>query len=86
MEDHQIVSLFWNRNEDAIRHMKDKYDDYLFKVAYNVLSDKEDSKEIVNDTYLKAWNIIPPNRPIFLGAFLAKILNRTGEDRSKGSS
>lgn len=59
MRDEQIVALYWDRNEDAIRETSQKYGAYLSKIAYNILSDLEDSKECVNDTYLKAWNSMP---------------------------
>ena len=56
MHDEQIVALYWDRKEEAIRQTQQKYGAYLSKIAYNILSDFEDSKECVNDTYLKAWN------------------------------
>lgn len=60
MEDEAIVSLYWQRSESAIRETEIKYDRYLSKIAYNILSDVEDSRESVNDTYLAAWNSMPP--------------------------
>ena len=66
MKDELIVDLYWDRNEDAIRQTQRKYGSYLSKVAYNILSDFEDSKECVNDTYLAAWNSMPTNRPSIL--------------------
>ena len=59
MKDDQIVSLYWDRNEDAIHQTQMKYGSYLAKVAYNILADYEDSQECVNDTYLAAWNSMP---------------------------
>lgn len=76
MEDEQIVSLYWDRNEQAIRETENKYDRYLTRIAYNVLSDYEDSRESVNDTYLAAWNSMPPHRPGVLSTYLAKITRR----------
>ena len=73
MQDHQIVDLYWERNEDAIRQTERKYGSYLHKVAYNILADYEDSKECVNDTYLMAWNSMPTNRPSMLSTYLGKI-------------
>lgn len=80
MEDEQIVSLYWNRNEAAIRETETKYHCYLTKIAYNILSDYEDSRESVNDTYLAAWNSMPPHRPSVLSTYLAKITRRLSID------
>ena len=80
MKDHQIVELYWERNEDAIRQTQRKYGAYLSKVAYNILSDFEDSKECVNDTYLAAWNSMPSNRPGTLSAYLGKITRQISID------
>ena len=80
MTDEIIVELYWNRDENAIKATEEKYDSYLTKIAYNILSDIEDSKESVNDTYLAAWNSIPPHRPNALQTFLAKITRRISID------
>lgn len=81
MEDEQIVSLYWQRDESAIRETEQKYDRYLTKIAMNILSDVEDSQESVNDTYLAAWNSIPPHRPGVLSAYLGKLTRRISIDR-----
>lgn len=80
MEDEAIVSLYWQRSESAIRETELKYDRYLTKIAYNILSDREDSRESVNDTYLAAWNSIPPHRPGVLATYLGKITRRISID------
>ncbi len=80
MKDEQIVALYWDRNEDAIRETERKYGGYLSKVAYNVLADWEDSKECVNDTYLKAWNSMPTHRPGVLSSYLGKIVRQQSID------
>ena len=80
MEDEMIVALYWQRDESAIRETEEKYDRYLTKIAYNVLSDLEDSRESVNDTYLAAWNAMPPHRPSVLATFLGKITRRISID------
>lgn len=80
ISDHEIVTLFWQRDERALQETQMKYDKYLNKIAYNILSDAEDSKESVNDTYLRAWNSMPPNRPNILSAYLAKITRRLAID------
>lgn len=81
MEDERIVSLYWQRDESAIRETETKYSRYLTKIAYNILSDMEDSRESVNDTYLAAWNSMPPHRPGVLSTYLAKLTRRISIDR-----
>lgn len=73
MDDQQIITLYFARDEAAISETSRKYGNYLSAVAYNILSDREDAKECVNDTYYKAWNTIPPQKPQKLRCFLAKI-------------
>ena len=73
MEDKGIIDLYFQRDESAIRETDQKYGHYCFTVAWNILFDREDSQECVNDTYRKTWDLIPPNRPAFLKFFLAKI-------------
>lgn len=80
MQDEEIVGMYWLRNEKAIQETDRKYGRYLFKIAYNVLSDLEDSEESVNDTYLKAWQTMPPHRPNVLSAFLGKITRELAID------
>jgi len=80
MDDEMIVSLYWERNESAIRETEIKYSRYLTKIAYNTLADMEDSKESVNDTYLKAWNSMPEHRPNILSTYLGKITRQTAID------
>lgn len=80
MEDAQIVCLYWDRDETAIRETETKYDRYLTKIAYNILYDMEDSRESVNDTYLAAWNSMPPHKPSVLSAYLAKLTRRISID------
>ena len=80
MEDSKIVDLYWARDEEAITQTQIKYERYLTKVAYNILYSEEDSAETVNDTYLHAWNAIPPHRPDVLSAFLGKITRRLSID------
>ena len=80
MDDEQIVSLYWLRKESAIRETEKKYDHYLTKIAYNILSDYEDSRESVNDTYLAAWSSMPPHRPSVLSTYLSKLTRRISID------
>ena len=81
MDDKQIVNLFLERNEDAIKETEKKYSRYCSFIASNVLVSKEDCEECVNDTYLRAWNSIPPNKPSNLKAFLGKITRNLALDR-----
>ena len=88
MDDREIVSLYLSRNETAIHESDTKYGRYLHTVAYNVLYSHEDCKECVNDTYMQAWNAIPPQKPTALRAFLGKIarnlaINRYHRDRAQ---
>lgn len=80
MQDDMILDLYWQRNEAAVHETEIKYGHYLTKIAFNILSDWEDSKESVNDTYLSAWNTIPPQRPSVLSAYLSKITRRISID------
>lgn len=73
MEDCQIVELYWQRNADAIQETDRKYGAYCFAIANNILHNAEDSEECVNDTWLNAWNAIPPQKPTKLQMFLVKI-------------
>jgi RNA polymerase sigma-70 factor (ECF subfamily) len=80
MQDDRIVSLYWKRDETAISETEQKYGKYLSKIAYHVLSNQEDSKESVNDTYLKAWNSMPPHKPSVLSTYLGRITRQTSID------
>ena len=83
MEDMQIVDLYFARSEKAIDETARKYGKYLFSIAYNILSSNWDSEETVNDTYLGAWNSIPPHRPQRLSTYLGKITRRISLDKWK---
>lgn len=80
MQDHQIVALYWQRDEAAIGATQEKYGQYLSKIAYNILSDWEDSQESVNDTYMAAWNSMPPHKPEALSTYLGKLTRRISID------
>lgn len=81
MDDSRIVELYWNRSEQAIGETDQKYGKYCYRIAYNILASKEDSEETVSDTYMTAWNTIPPRRPSVLATFLGKITRRLSIDR-----
>lgn len=80
MQDTDIVELYLNRDETAILETQNKYERYLTKIAYNILADFEDSKKSVNDTYLAAWNSIPPHKPDVLSLYLGKLTRRISID------
>lgn len=86
MTDKQIIDLYWQREEAAIRESNIKYGSYCHTVARNILSSPEDASECVNDTWLRAWNTIPPTRPGRLDLFLAKITRNLAFDRFKTRS
>lgn len=80
MEDDRIIELYWQRDESALAETQQKYNSYLYKIAYNILANTEDSEESVNDTYLAAWNSIPPQKPFVLSSYLAKLTRRISID------
>ncbi len=83
MEDSRIVALYWVRDEQAIAETAHKYGAYCHQIAHNILKNLQDAEECVNDTYLRTWNAIPPERPSRLGAFLGKITRHLALDKFK---
>ncbi len=81
MTDEEIVALYFDRSQEAIRETDHKYGRYCYTIAYRVLGDHEDSDECVNDTYLRTWKAIPPKHPRLLSAFLGKITRNLALDR-----
>ena len=81
MTDQQILDLYWARSEDAIAETDKVYGRYFLFIAREILRDEEDAKETVNDTYLKAWNTIPPQRPNPLKTFLGRITRQLSINR-----
>ena len=86
MDDREIVDLYWQRDEHAIEATAAKYGTYCMKISQNILSDRADSEENVNDTYLHAWNAMPPQKPAILSAFLGKIARNLALNRYKAKS
>lgn len=84
MEDARIVELYWARAESAITETDRKYGRYCFTIANNILSNHEDADEAVNDTWLDAWDSMPPHRPGILSTFLGKITRRLSIDKWRG--
>lgn len=81
MDDKIIVQLYWDRSEKAIVETDAKYGGYCYSIAYNVLANREDAEESVSDTYMAAWNALPPHRPSILATFLGKITRNISINR-----
>ena len=86
MEDAQIVSLYWQRNPDAISETDLKYGKYCSTIAWNICHNHEDADECVNDTWLRAWNAMPDKKPAFLSPFLGKITRNLALNRLEAAS
>lgn len=85
MNDDRIIALFFERDEQALLEVQEKYGAYCHAVALDILDSRQDAEECVNDTYLHAWNAIPPQRPQFLSAFLAKITRNLAISRYRAN-
>jgi len=83
MHDKEIVALYWNRDESAITETSNRYGNYCFSIAYNILYNNEDAEECVNDTWMNAWNSIPPQRPNNLSTYLGKLTRNLSFNRYK---
>lgn len=84
MEDKQIVELYLARSETAISETEKKYGRYCHYIAYQILCSDEDAKEVVNDTYLKTWNTVPPQRPDPLKPYVGTLCRQLALDVYKG--
>lgn len=80
MEDEQIIALYWKRDDQAISQSDAKYGRYCFSIAQHILENLQDSEECVNDTWLHAWNAMPPHKPNALRMFFAKITRELSFD------
>jgi RNA polymerase sigma-70 factor (ECF subfamily) len=81
MDDETIISMYWDRNGQAVGETEKKYGRYCFSIARNILDITADAEECVNDTWLRAWNSMPPHRPPVLSVFLGKITRNLAFDR-----
>ncbi|MBR6768441.1 MAG: sigma-70 family RNA polymerase sigma factor [Clostridia bacterium] len=81
ISDEEIVELYWQRNEEAIRVTGEKYGKFLYRIAYNILHDHRDSEECQNDTYHRVWRAIPPTKPRIFRAFLAGMMRNVAIDK-----
>ena len=86
MEDQDIIGLFWHRSENAIMETDRKYGKLCFQTAFRILCSREDSEECVSDTYLRAWEAIPPQKPDVLPAFLCRITRNLALNRYEKSN
>ncbi len=82
MTDQEIVALYWQRSEEAVRQSQARYGSYCLAVAGRILASRQDAEECVNDTWLAAWNAMPTQRPALLRPFLARITRNLACDRS----
>ena len=76
MDDERIVELYWQRSERAIKESSRKFGGYCLSIARRILTDREAAEECLNDTWLRAWNAMPPHKPCVLSVFLGKITRR----------
>lgn len=83
MKDTELIDLYFDRNEQAIVNTQEKYGKYCYSIAFNILYDREDTEECINDTWLRAWNAIPPQKPGKLQLFLGAITRNLAFDRYK---
>ena len=83
MKDHEIVELYWKRDETAITETANQYGNYCHAISYYILNNAEDAEECVNDTWLGAWKTMPPQRPNRLATFLGKITRNLSINRFK---
>lgn len=81
ISDGEIIELYWLRDEAAIKRTDEKYGGFLYAMALNILHEHRDCEECRNDTYLSAWNAIPPAKPMFFRAFISQIMRRTAINR-----
>lgn len=81
MEDEQIIELYWQRNQLAVKETAEKYGHYCLAIAERIIGKSGDAEECVNDTWLKAWESIPPNRPSKLSLYLGKIARNLAINR-----
>ena len=81
MDDNGIIGLFWQRSEDALTECRSRFGGYCRAIARNILNNDGDADECVNDTWLRAWNAIPPAKPSRLKALLGKITRNLALDR-----
>ena len=85
VDDTGIIDLYWARDERALTETERKYGPYCRSISYHILKNRQDAEECVNDTWVRAWNAMPPQRPFALGAFLGKIVRNVSLTRYRGA-
>ena len=86
MNDANIIALLFDRKEQAIAELSETYGEYCFRIAYNILSNKQDSEECVNETWFNTWRSIPPKRPQSLKLFLSNIVRNLSFDKYRSKN
>lgn len=86
MEDEKIILLFWHRDEEAITAAKSQYESYCAAIAGRILDNWQDVEEVVSDTWLRAWETIPPHQPVSLKLYLARITRNLAFDRFRAQT
>lgn len=86
MDDKTIIDLFWERSEKAVTETANKYGSFCHNISYRILHNNQDAEECVNDTWLRAWDTIPPKRPERLAVYLGKITQNLSLDRFRNYS
>jgi len=83
MTDIEIIDLYWARSESAIYETAQQYNGFCTSISMNILNNRQDAEECVNDTFLRVWNAIPPQRPTVFSSFLGRITRNLSLDRYK---
>lgn len=86
MEDAEIIDLLFKRDQQAIRELDTKYGKACYRLSYNIVNDRQDAEECVNDAYLGAWNSIPPQRPDPLRAYICRIVRNLSLKKLRANS
>jgi len=86
MDDQKIIDLYWAREERAVQETERKYGVYCRAIAWNILRDRSDTEECVNDTWMKTWNSLPPQRPAVFSAYLGTITRNLSLNRVRLAS
>jgi len=86
MEDTAIIDLYWARDEQALAETQKKYGTYCRTVSWNILRNRQDAEECVNDAYIRAWNAMPPEKPVFLRAWLSCIVRNLSLTRLRANT
>ena len=86
MDDQGIIELYWARDEQAIGETEKKYGSYCRSIAQNILRNRSDTEECINDTWLQTWNSLPPQRPKILPVYLGTITRNLSLNRCRNAA